>query len=125
MKRGYASLMIAVLGTGFSFAEVQAVFAQAQVVATVDGKAITGADLRLAEREMGADPELSPEDARRVLVEVLIQRQVLAAAAEQAKLEASEDFDQRLAYDRRTLLQQLFLERARQTVTEAESKVSQ
>ena len=53
----------------------------------------------------------------------MIQRQILAAAAEQASLQANQDFEQRLAYTRRTLLQQLFIEkRVREAVTEADAR---
>jgi peptidyl-prolyl cis-trans isomerase C len=112
----------AVVGAGL-FVAASFTPTQAQVIATVDGKSITEADLRLAEREVGANPGLAPEERRRVLVELVIHRQVLAAAAEQAKLHADKDFDHRLAYARRTLLQQLFVEKhARDAVSEADAR---
>jgi peptidyl-prolyl cis-trans isomerase C len=118
-----AVITAAVLAAGLC-AGVPSVFAQdAAVVATVNGKPITEADLRLAEREFGADLDVAPEERRRVLVEVLIQRQILAAAAEQAKLHAGKDFKERLAYARRTVLQQLLIEKhAKEAATEADAR---
>jgi peptidyl-prolyl cis-trans isomerase C len=97
--------------------------AQAQVVATVDGKPITEADLRLAEREVGAGLDLAPEERRRILVEAVIQRQALAAAAEQAKLDAGQEFEERLAYARRSVLQRLLIEKhAKEAAAEADAR---
>ncbi|MGQ0457399.1 MAG: peptidylprolyl isomerase [Hyphomicrobium sp.] len=92
-------------------------------MATVDGKRITETDLRLAEREIGAIPKAAPKEARRLLIELLIQRQVLAAAAEADGLQTGTDFAQRIDYARRTVLQDLYLEKqARAAVTEADAK---
>jgi peptidyl-prolyl cis-trans isomerase C len=99
------------------------ILAQEQIVATVDGKAITETDLRLAGREVAVDPKLAPEGRRRVLVEVLIQRRVLAAEAERAKLNTGKDFEERLAYARHGVLQQLLLEkRARDSVSDSDAR---
>jgi peptidyl-prolyl cis-trans isomerase C len=95
-------------------------FRAGAVVVTVDGKPIIEGDLGLAEREVAVNPNLAPGERRRVLVEVLIQRQLLAAAAEQSKLQASKEFGERLSYARRRVLQELFLDKeAREAVSEA------
>ena len=121
MRRFSAFLVAAVLGAGLCF--VFCAPAQAQVVATVDGQPITEADLRLAEREVGARLDVAPQERRRVLLEILIQRQALAAGAEQAGLHTGQDFAERLAYARRSLLQQLLLERhAEEAATEANAR---
>ena len=97
--------------------------ATAQVLATVDGKPITEADLRLAEREAGAGLAVPPEERRRVLLEVLIQRQALANEAEREGLSTGGDYSQRLDYARRSVLQQLLLDkRAREALTEDDAK---
>jgi peptidyl-prolyl cis-trans isomerase C len=115
-------VIAAVLGAGLCSALPSAP-AQAQVVATVDGQPITEADLRLADREVGAGLKLAPQERRRVLLEILIQRQALAAAAEQASLHAGRDFDERLAYARRSVLQQLLIEKhAKEAATEAAAR---
>lgn len=95
-----------------------------RVLAIIDGRAaITEQDLKLAEREVGANPDLTPEERRRVLLEFLIQRQVLAGEAEKAKLQSGDAFERRLAYARRSVLQQLLIEtRTREAVTDADAK---
>jgi peptidyl-prolyl cis-trans isomerase C len=99
------------------------ILAQEQVVATVDGKAITETDLKFAEREFGIDPNLATTERRRILAELLIQRQIVAAEAERAKLNNGKDFEERLAYARHRVLQQLLLEkRARDSVTESDAR---
>lgn len=117
---GVARAIIAAVVAAALCTTVASVVAEERTLATVDGKRITETDLRLAEREIGAVP---PKDARRLLIEFLIQRQVLAAAAEAEGLQTGKDFDQRIDYARRTVLQDLFLEKqARATVTEADAK---
>ena len=57
--------------------------AQDGVVAKVDGKIITEADMRLAETEIGSDLGSLPDGTkRRVLLEFLIENQLFADAAE-------------------------------------------
>jgi peptidyl-prolyl cis-trans isomerase C len=56
--------------------------AQDSVVARVNGKTITEADMKLAEAEIGSDVGTLPEPTkRRVLVEFLIENQLFADAA--------------------------------------------
>jgi peptidyl-prolyl cis-trans isomerase C len=99
------------------------VLAEDAVVVAVNGKPITEVDLRLAEREVGVDINLAPEERRRLLVEYLIQRQLLAAAGEQEGLGAGKEFDTRLAYAKQGLLHQLFLEKhAKKATTEADAR---
>lgn len=86
--------------------------AQDKVLARVDGRDITEADLRLASVEIG--PELSsvPEDQRtRVLVEYLIENALMAAAGEKQNLGTDPSFDQRLAYYRNRALRDAFFEK--------------
>jgi peptidyl-prolyl cis-trans isomerase C len=115
-------ILAAVLGAGLA-AIAPTACAQAQVVATVNGKPISEADLRLAEREVAVGTNLAPEERRRLLVEYLIQRQLFAAAGEQEGLGAGEEFDTRLAYAKQGLLHQLFLEKqAKEGTTEADAR---
>ena len=61
--------------------------AQETVIAKVNGKTITEADMRLAEAEIGSDLGSLPDvTKRRVLVEFLIENQLFADAAEAQKL---------------------------------------
>lgn len=104
-------------------APAASVVAQERTLATVDGAPITETDLRLAQREIGANSDVDPKEARRLLIEFLIQRQVLAAAGEQQGVETADGFSQHLRYARRTVLQDLYLDKqARAAVTEADAK---
>ncbi len=64
-----------------------------KVIANVDGKPITEADMKLAEGEIGAElANLPPEVKRRALAEYLIDNQLFANAAEAAKLGDTPEF---------------------------------
>lgn len=89
--------------------------AQDAVVARVNGKAITEADMQLAEAEVGADlGSIPPATRRRVLLEFLISQQLFAEAAEADKLGAGPVFDARIAYWRRRSLREAYFEKALQ-----------
>ncbi len=88
------------------------VSAQDGVVARVNGKTITEADMRLAEAEIGTDiGNLPPDQRRRVLAEYLIENQLFADAAETAKLASGPAFDERLTYWRRRALRDAYFEK--------------
>jgi peptidyl-prolyl cis-trans isomerase C len=101
-----------------------AVRAQEGVVAKVDGKTITEADMRLAESEIGSDLGSLPDSTkRRVLLEFLIENQLFADAAERQKLSAGSGFDERMQYWRRRSLRDVFFDRSvKDTVNEPETK---
>ncbi len=85
--------------------------AEEKVVAKVNGKTLTEADMRQAETEIGSELGSLPEQTRRrVLVEYLIETQLLADAAEGAKLNAGPAFDERLAYWKRRAMREAFFE---------------
>jgi peptidyl-prolyl cis-trans isomerase C len=87
--------------------------AQDKVMATIDGKSITEADLKLAEFEIGSDlGNLPPATKRRVLVEYMIENQLFADAAEKDKLSSGPDFEQRLGYWRRRALRDVYFDKA-------------
>lgn len=90
-----------------------AVAAQERVIAKVNGKTITEADMRLAEAEVGSDLNSLPESARRrVLVEFLIENQLFASAAEGQKLDSGTAFDERMQYWRRRALRDAYFDRS-------------
>jgi peptidyl-prolyl cis-trans isomerase C len=92
---------------------VSAASAQEVVMATVDGKKITEADLKLAEFEIGGDlGNLPPATKRRVLVEYMIENQLFADAAERDKLSAGKAFEDRLSYWRRRALRDEFFDKS-------------
>ena len=98
--------------------------AQDSVVAKVNGKTITEADMKLAEAEIGSDLGTLPEPTkRRVLVEFLIENQLFADAAEGQNLASGAAFNERLQYWRRRALRDAYFDTTvRNTINEAEAR---
>lgn len=94
------------------------------IVAKVNGRPITEADVRLAEAEIANDLAQHPAATRRrVIVEFLIQNELFAEAAVQQKVNSSAIFKQPTHYwDRRNLRDAFFNEKIRNQVTEAETR---
>lgn len=115
---------VGVLAGAFALMMAPALAQDAKPVATINGKTLTEADVKLADQEIG--PELSqlPEATRRrVLVEYLIENEVFAAAAEDAKLATGPVFEQRMAYWKRRALRDLYFETSvRNAVKEEDAK---
>ena len=87
-------------------------FAQDKPLATVNGKALSEADLKLAEAELGPELAQLPEGSRRrILLEYLIENQVFSDAAEGAKLGAGAEYEARIQYWRRRALRDLYFEK--------------
>ncbi|MGE5267264.1 MAG: peptidylprolyl isomerase [Deltaproteobacteria bacterium] len=83
-----------------------------KVVATVNGHAISEADLALAEAEIGNELGNLPESTRRrVLVEFMIENQLFAEAAEAEKLGTGPDFEKRMAFWRQRALRDAYFEK--------------
>lgn len=95
-----------------------------QVVAKVNGKSLTDADLKRAESEIGADLGSIPESQRRrALVEFLIENQIFADAAEDQKLGSGAGFDDRMQYYRRRALRDAYFDKnVKDQVSEAAAK---
>ena len=98
--------------------------AQDSIVAKVNGKTITEADMKLAEAEIGSDLGTLPEPTkRRVLVEFLIENQLFADAAEGQNLASGAAFNERLQYWRRRALRDAYFDTTvRNTINEAEAR---
>lgn len=94
------------------------------VVAKVNGRAITEADVRLAESEIGNDlGTLAPEKRRRVLVEYVIENMLFAEAAEKAKLGSGQAFSDRQRYwNRRAMRDAYFDHSVKGSVSEADAR---
>lgn len=119
------SLVATALAGGIAFvASGYQASAQDDVVAVVNGKKITEADVRFAETEIGSDLGSLPEATRRrVLVEYLIENQLFAEAAEGEKLANTPQFDGRMQYWRRRALRDTYFDAAvKNAVTEADAK---
>lgn len=123
MKSRLVLLTAAAVCGALTFAPV-VVLAQEKVVATVNGRSITEAELKLADAEIGSDLGTLPEATkRRVLVEYLIENHLFADAADGQKLGQGANFDQRMAYWRRRALRDTYFDTTvRKSVTEADAK---
>jgi len=93
-------------------------------VAKVNGKAITEADMKFAESEVGGDlGNLPPEVKRRALAEYLIDNALFAEAAEAQKLGSTPDFEEQMRYLRQRLLREQYFEKTlKGTVSEDDAK---
>ncbi len=98
--------------------------AQDTVVATVNGKNITEADVKLAEAEIGSElNQLPPPTRRRLLVEYVIENQILADAADAAKLTTGPAFEQRVNFWKRRAARDLFFDtNVKDAVKDADAK---
>jgi len=119
---------IAVVAITFLAAPVQTASAEEKpddtVVATVNGKPITEADLKLADNEIGKElGNLPPEVKRRALAEYLIDNTLFADAAEAEKLGSTPEFKQQMHYLRQRLLREEYFEKTlKSAVSEDEAK---
>jgi peptidyl-prolyl cis-trans isomerase C len=98
--------------------------AQDGIIAKVNGKTITEADMKLAEAEIGSDLGSLPEPTkRRVLVEFLIENQLFADAAEGENLASGAAFNERLQYWRRRALRDAYFDTTvRGTINDADAR---
>ena len=95
----------------FSACAPLAALAEDVVVAHVNGVDIKQSDLDFAASEVG--PRLGnyrPEDRRRVLLQFVIENELMAAAAETAKLDKSDTFDARVKYHTRRALRDAYFD---------------
>ena len=98
--------------------------AEDKVVATINGKPITDADMAVAEGEIGADMGTMPEAQKRMsLVEFLIDNQLFADAAETAKLGQGPAYETRINYLKRRALRELYFDKViKASVSDADAK---
>ena len=116
-----AAMLAAALGLG-----PLAAAADDTVMARVNGRESTEADLALANAEIGRDlGNLPAVTKKRVLVEFLIETHLFADAAEAEKLSTGPGFDKRLSYWRERALRDAFFEKNVQgLINEAVAKSS-
>ncbi|MCA1951991.1 MAG: peptidylprolyl isomerase [Hyphomicrobiales bacterium] len=86
--------------------------AQNKTLATVNGEAITEADIALAIEDLQAQyPNLPAERQKQVALDFLIEVKAAAQKAKAEKLEDSEDYKRKLAYARERILMERLLTR--------------
>ena len=121
-----APLALALAVAGVSPALLWTSFAHAEdkVMATINGKAITAADLAVADGEIGADMGSMPPDQKRMsLIEFLIDNQLFAEAAEGEKLAQGPDYETRITYLKRRALRELYFDKVlKASVSDADAK---
>jgi len=90
------------------------------VYATVNGEPITHADLRIAAEDYASQLNQIPEDMRvSQLLNLVIDMQLVAAAAETAGLDENEAVQRRMAFDRaRVLRNEYFRDKAPRVITD-------
>lgn len=98
--------------------------ASTKVVAKVNGQAITEAEMRFANEELGTQLGNLPDNVkRRALAEYLIDNALFAEAAEAANIGAEPEFAEQMRYLRRRLLRETYFERTlKGAVSEEEAK---
>ncbi len=83
-----------------------------KIIAKVNGISITESEFKLAEEELGAQLQQVPAEQRRVLLlEYLIENHILAAAANENKLQDSDDFKARMDYFRLRAMRDSFYQK--------------
>ncbi|HWV82870.1 MAG TPA: peptidylprolyl isomerase [Hyphomicrobiaceae bacterium] len=119
-----AALLAAPLPTAIHIAQTAKAQVQDKIVAKVNGKAITEADMQLAEAEIGNElGSIPPEARRRVILEYVIENQLFADAAEAAKLGSGAAFEERMNYWRRRALREYYFEaELKNSVSDADAK---
>ena len=120
-----AATLVLLLGGPLAVtAFVAPAFAQDKVIAKVNGKTITEADVKLAEAEIGSDlGSLPPATRRRVLVEFLIENQLFADAAEGEKLASGAAYNERMQYWRRRALRDAYFDTTvKDTISDADAR---
>jgi peptidyl-prolyl cis-trans isomerase C len=92
------------------------------VLAKVNGAEIRQSDLALAEEELGASlAQMDPATKKDNVLSFLIDMKIVAKAAEDKKVENSEDFKKRLAFTRNRLLMDSLLATEGKTATTDEA----
>lgn len=123
-----ANLLAAVLASAFLGPLPAVHAADDTILAKVNGKALTEADLKLAEEEIG--PRLGEEanglpaaTKRRIFLEYLIETELFADAAESGGMASGPEFDERMRYWRRRALRDTYVEKAvKGAISEAAAK---
>lgn len=109
-----------------AMAMLTAIGAQAEdtVVASVNGRNITEADVRLAEAEIGADLQrYATATRRRVVIEFLIQNELFAEAAAKKNVAESTVFKERKHYwDRRSMRDAFFETEIRNQISDVQAR---
>jgi peptidyl-prolyl cis-trans isomerase C len=118
--------MILVTGLMFStaLAGSRAVAQEEKVVATVNGVAIKTGDVEMAAEDLLAQLQSVPPEQRfQFLIEYLVERQLLAQAADKAKIASTDEYKRRLEYySTKALRDSYFKTKIEPTISDEEAK---
>lgn len=107
MRASFTSSLVLSLMLGISAAQ-----AQSKVLATVNGEAITDADIALAVEDLQTQyPNIPATQQAGVALEFLIEVKLAAQAARGEKFEEGEDFKRKLAYAKERILMERLMSR--------------
>ncbi|KAF0227997.1 MAG: peptidyl-prolyl cis-trans isomerase [Beijerinckiaceae bacterium] len=114
----FTTLLLSAL-LGLSAAE-----AQNKVLATVNGEAITEADVNLAVEDVASEyPNLPPQGVKDLTLDFLIEMKVVAQKAKADKIDQSDEFKRRMAYvQQRVMMQQLLMVEAKKVASDVALK---
>lgn len=117
------TLMLAALLL-FAVSNLSPLQAQNKVLATVNGEAITEADVELAIEDVASEyPNLPPQQIQGLTLDFLIEMKIVAQKAKAEKIDETDEFKRRIAYvQQRVMMQQLLLREAKTIATDAALK---
>lgn len=114
-------ILLAAFFVSTAFGSAPAI-AQNKVVATVNGDAITEADITLAIEDLATQyPNLPAERQKEVALDFLIEVKVAAQKAKAEKLDDTDDFKRKIVYARERILMERILAREGEKAATAEA----
>ncbi len=95
-----------------------------KVLATVNGEAITEADIALAVEDVASEyPNLTPDGIKSLTLDFLIEMKIVAQKAKAEKIDQSDEFKRRMTYvQQRVMMQQLLVREAGTAASEPAMK---
>lgn len=124
MLKRVALVLVAVLSVSTALAVSPAAAQEEKVVATVNGVEIRTRDIEMAAEDLLAQLQAVPADQRfRFLVEYLVERQLLAQAADKAKIASTDEYKRRVEYyATKALRDSYFKTKIEPTISDEEAK---
>jgi peptidyl-prolyl cis-trans isomerase C len=124
MLKRAAMILVTGLMISTALAGSRVVAQEEKVVATVNGVAIKTGDVEMAAEDLLAQLQSVPPEQRfRFLIEYLIERQLLAQAADKAKIASTDEYKRRLDYySTKALRDSYFKTKIEPTISDDEAK---
>ena len=124
MLKRAAMILVTGLMISTALAGSRVVAQEEKVVATVNGVAIKTGDIEMAAEDLLAQLQSVPPEQRfRFLIEYLVERQLLAQAADKAKIASTDEYKRRLDYySTKALRDSYFKTKIEPTISDEEAK---